>query len=158
MGRYIVYAVGVRAGLTPSSIANPPYLFTVFSFTRPAVSPSWNCGCHSIVVRRFFALLAALHDVPAREENAFQSVPPHRLLPEQELEIHPEVLHLLLLGVLHDRLRLFILLQRDALLVPPDRLGFLGQRRDHAREGAGAARELVRRLVVLVETHGGVLV
>ena len=45
-------------------------------------------------------------------------------------------------------------LDREALLVPADRLGLLGQRRAQPREGAASGGQLVRRLVVLVGGHG----
>ena len=44
------------------------------------------------------------------------------------------MLELLLLRVLHDRLRLLVLLDGEPLLVPADRLRLLGQRGDHPRE------------------------
>ena len=55
--------------------------------------------------------------------------------------------------VAHDRARLRVGLDREALLVPADRLGLLGQRRAQAGERARLRRQLVRRLVVLVESH-----
>ena len=44
-------------------------------------------------------------------------------------------------------------LDRDALLVPADRLGLLGQRRAQARERPRRGRQLLGRLVVLVKAH-----
>ena len=108
------------------------------------------------VFRRLFALLAALHDVAVGEEDGLERLPPLGLFAQEELEVHAEVLHLLLLRVLHDRLRGLVLLQRDALLVPADGFRFLGEGRDHACERAGGGRELLGRLVILVESHGGV--
>jgi len=46
------------------------------------------------------------------------------------------MLELLMLSILHDRLRLLVLLDREALFVPIDRFGFFGERSDHAGEGA----------------------
>src|SRR5438270_10032100 len=76
---------------------------------------------------RFFA---ALDDVSFSEEDRLQRDPPVRRSPDQELEVHAEVLELialevlelLALGVGHDRLRLRVGLERHSLLVPSDRL------------------------------------
>src|SRR4051812_14515482 len=99
------------------------------------------------------ARLAALDDVSRGEQDLLELGPPVLLATEQELEVHAEVLELLFLGVLHDGSRLGILLDRDPLLVPADRLRLLDERGDHAREGSGLVRQLVRRLVILLETH-----
>src|SRR5215218_10377320 len=106
------------------------------------------------LLRRFFRVVAQLHDVALGEQDALEHLAPLRLLPEQELQVHPEVLHLLVLRVLHDRLRLTVGLYREALLVPADRLGLFDQRRDHAGEGARLGRELRGRFVILIESHG----
>ena len=58
-----------------------------------------------------------------------------------------------LLRVLHDRPGAVVGLERDSLVVPADGLGLLGQRGAQAREGARGSRQLVCRLVVLVEAH-----
>src|SRR4029453_17927843 len=50
-----------------------------------------------------------------------------------------------------------ILLQREALLVPADRLRFLLQRRDQAGEGSSFLAKLFRGLVVLIGGHGRTL-
>jgi hypothetical protein len=63
------------------------------------------------------------------------------------------VLELLALGVAHDGQRLGVGLHREALLIPADRFGLLGQRRAHARERARLSGKLLRRLVVLIKTH-----
>ena len=81
---------------------------------------------------------------------------PQRRPPQQELEVHAEVLELLALGVAHDRPRLAVGLDGEALLVPADRLGLLGQRRAQARERARLLGQLLGRLVVLVEAHRGI--
>ena len=49
--------------------------------------------------------------------------------------------------------RLGIGLDRQALLIPADRLGLLGQRGAQPRKGARCRGQLVGRLVVLVEAH-----
>jgi hypothetical protein len=49
------------------------------------------------------------------------------LLAQQELEIHPEVLELLVACVFHDLLRIHVLLEGDTLLIPADRFGLLSQ-------------------------------
>src|SRR5205085_1640058 len=73
---------------------------------------------------RFFA---ALDDVSFSEEDRLQRDPPVRRSPDQELEVHAEVLELLALGVGHDRLRLRVALECHSLLVPSDRLRLFGQ-------------------------------
>ena len=88
---------------------------------------------------------------PGPEKHAFCDRPPLRPPAEQELEIHREVLVLLVPRVLDDRASLGVLLDREPLLVPVDRLGLLGQRREHPGERACLLRELLGRLVVLVE-------
>ncbi len=98
-------------------------------------------------------LLAVLHDVPGLEEDALGDLAPGRGAPQQELEVHAEVLELLALRVAHHRERLGIGLDGDPLLIPADRLGFLGQRGAQPRERPHRGRQLVGRLVVLVETH-----
>jgi len=71
----------------------------------------------------------------------------------KKLEVHPEMLELLTLGVLHDRLRLRIRLEGDALLVPADRLRLLSQRSDYPSKRPHLGTELTCRLVVLLESH-----
>ena len=79
-------------------------------------------------------LLAVLDDVTGLEQDPLRDLAPRRRAAQQELEIHREVLELLALGVLHHRDRLGVGLDRQALLIPADRLGLLGQRRAQARE------------------------
>src|SRR5581483_5901594 len=76
---------------------------------------------------------------------------------QEELEVHREVLELLLLGVRHDRPGVGVLLDVEPLLVPVDRLGLLDQGLDHPREGPRLRRELFRWLVVGVEAHRRIL-
>src|SRR4051812_24893574 len=64
----------------------------------------------------------------------------------------------LVLGVFHDRQRLLVPLDRDALLVPADRLRFLDQRSDHSGEGPRLGAEFLRRLVILLENHGVLII
>ena len=97
--------------------------------------------------------LAVLDDVALLEEHSFGDFSPLRLAAKQELEVHAEVLVLLADGIGHDAPRFGIALDRQALLVPADRLRLLGQRRAQPRERARLLRELLRRLVVLVEAH-----
>ena len=94
-----------------------------------------------------------LDDVAFGEQDRLQCDAPLRRSAQQELEVHAEVLELLGLSVLHDRLRLSVGLERDPLLVPADRLGLLGQRRDHPSERPRLGAQLLGRLVVLVEAH-----
>ena len=94
-----------------------------------------------------------LDDVPRLEQDPLRDLPPRRGAPEQELEVHAEVLELLALRVAHHCGRLGVGLDREALLVPPDRLRLLGQRGAQARESPRRLRQLVGWLVVLVEAH-----
>src|SRR5918994_2029574 len=66
------------------------------------------------------------------------------------------MLELLSLSVVHDRPRLSVGLDRQALLVPADRFRLFGQRSAEAGEGPGVFRELCRGLVVLIESHGDI--
>src|SRR5207249_10394167 len=68
------------------------------------------------------AFLSMLDDVPLLEQHRTQDRPPRGLASGKELERHREVLELLLLRVLHDRLRRRVALHRLPLLIPPDRL------------------------------------
>src|SRR5687767_6243009 len=79
------------------------------------------------LLARFLGFVTELHDVAFREENPLEHLAPLRLPAQQELQVHAEVLHLLVLRVLHDRARLAILLDREALLVPADRLRLLDE-------------------------------
>src|SRR4051812_42984278 len=79
--------------------------------------PAWH-WLPLLVLARVLCLLAVLHDVARCEQDPPQGVTPDGLPAEQELEIHAEVFHLLLLRVVHDRLRLLVLLDGDALLIP----------------------------------------
>ena len=90
---------------------------------------------------------------PGWKSTPSRDLAPARRPPQQELEIHAEVLELLALRVVHDRGGLGVGLDREPLLVPADRLGLLGQRRAEARERSRRRRELVGWLVVLVESH-----
>src|SRR3954471_7708993 len=72
--------------------------------------------------------LAVLDDVTVLEQDPLRDLAPQGRAPQQELQVHAEVLELLALGVGHDRARLAVGLEGEALLVPADRLGFLGQR------------------------------
>src|SRR5205823_12243240 len=73
-----------------------------------------------VVARVLLRLLAVLDDVALSEQDLAQDRAPRRCAAEQELEVHAEVLELLLLRVAHDRARRLVLLERDALLVPAD--------------------------------------
>ena len=104
-----------------------------------------------------FGLLAVLDNVAFLEKDVLEHSPPFRSPARQELEVHREVLELFLLGVLHDRPRFGILLEREALLVPTDRLRLLDERDADPREGPHFLGELVGWLVVLLERHGPIL-
>src|SRR5438270_819638 len=94
-----------------------------------------------------------LDDVTGSKQDSLCDLPPRWRAPQQELEIHAEVLELLSLRVTHHGERLGIGLDRDALLVPADRLGLLSKRGAQACECPRGGRELVRWLVVLVKAH-----
>src|SRR5256885_15079670 len=94
-----------------------------------------------------------LDDVALLEEHFAQHSPPFGFAAGQELERHREVLELLLLGVLHDRLGLRIALERDALLVPTNRFRLLLKRGGEAREGPNLLAQLPWRFVILLSAH-----
>src|SRR6185436_8833471 len=96
-------------------------------------------------------LFSVLDDVSLLEQDPGGDLAPQRGSPEKELEVHREVLELLALRVAHDRARLAVSFDRKTLLVPADRLRLLGQRRAQARERASGVRQLVGRLVILIE-------
>src|SRR5207302_7543055 len=73
-------------------------------------------------------LLSVLDDVTRLKEDTLRDLPPARRAAQQKLEIHAEVLELLALGVPHDRERLAVALDRQALLIPADRVSLLGER------------------------------
>src|SRR5205085_6018736 len=106
-----------------------------------------------LAILRVFRAFAAGDDVAIREEDGLQRDTPVRCSPQQKFEAHPEVLEFLALRVEHDRPRARISFERDPLLVPADRLGFLCQRSNHSREGSRLRVEFGGRLVVLVESH-----
>src|SRR3954462_2137803 len=134
-----------------------PHLLAPRRGDTPAmVSKSRLRGCGRRIlpsVDLLLASLAPLDDVAGREQDLLQLRPPVVLSPQQELEIHAEVLELFLLRVLHDGARLGVGFDGDALLIPVDRLGLLDQGGDHAGEGPGLLWQLGRRLVVLIEAH-----
>ena len=68
-----------------------------------------------------------------------------------------EVLELLTLSVAHDPARLRVGLDGEPLLIPADRLRLLGQRGAQACEGPRLLRQLVGGLVILIESHHGIL-
>src|SRR5678815_380665 len=86
--------------------------------------------------RFFLRLFTVLNYVARREENTLKGLTKKRLLAENEFEVHAEMLEFLFLRVLHDRFGLGVLLHRNPLLVPVDRLGLLDQGGDHARKRA----------------------
>ncbi|MER8919808.1 hypothetical protein NKI10_07835 [Mesorhizobium sp. M0802] len=94
-----------------------------------------------------------LDDVAGGEQDFLQFRAPVFLLAQQEFQIHAEMLELLALRVLHDRLGLRVFLDRHALFVPADRLGLFDQRGDHAGKGPHLLRQFFRWLVILIETH-----
>src|ERR1700722_3615721 len=94
-----------------------------------------------------------LDDVAILEEHSLGNLSPLRLAAEKELEVHAEVLELLADGICHHAPRFRIALDRQALLIPADRFRLLCQRRAKPCERARLLRELLRRLVVLVEAH-----
>ena len=97
-----------------------------------------------LAVLGLLRLFAALDDVTVREEDRLEGDAPLRRAPQQELEVHPEVLELLALRVLHDRPRLRVWFERYPLLIPADRLRLFGHRRDHAGECPRPRREFAR--------------
>src|SRR5215207_2700564 len=118
------------------------------SASTPSRSGSDVRGC------LFLGGFAVLDDVAVFEQDALRRLAPLGFAPHQELELHAEVLVLLAERVGHDRLRLAVGFDGDALFVPTDRLGLLGEAGAHSGEGSHLARELTGWLVVLVGRHG----
>lgn len=87
-----------------------------------------------LLILGLFGFFPVFYDVDVLVENALRCDPSPRFLPQQELQVHAEVLKLLLLGVLHDRPRASVLLDRNKLLAPISRLGFFHQRGDYPRK------------------------
>src|SRR5436305_7179044 len=105
------------------------------------------------MVRFFLRLLGVLDDVARLEKNPVERLTPFGSPPQKKLEVHSEVLELLVLSVAHDRPRVLVLFDRQTLLVPANRFRLLDQRRDHTRKSPRLWREFIRRLVVLIKTH-----
>ena len=160
-----------RGGCAPPrrGAAQPPSVIGACSRSRWLLTPApAGCRCRArptpargtstrrvVVVRGLLGRLAVRDDVALLEQDPPRDLAPLRLLAQQELEVHAEVLELLADRVGHDRARGRVRLDRQPLLVPADRLGLLGQRGAEAGEGARLGRQLVGWLVVLVESHGG---
>src|SRR6266516_1937887 len=71
-----------------------------------------------LVCSILLSFLTVLDDVAALEENILQNLAPLRAAAEQELEIHSEMLELLVLSISHDGARFPVLFQRQTLLIP----------------------------------------
>src|SRR5215213_8759605 len=72
---------------------------------------------------RLLGGFAARDDVAVPEEDPLRDLAPEWRAPQQELQVHAEVLELLALRIGHDRARFAVGLEGEALLIPPDRLG-----------------------------------
>ena len=131
-----------------------PFRLPIPSDVLPATS---RAACGGTLDRGLLGRLAVLDDVAVLEQDPLRDLAPQRDRAQQELHVHAEVLELLALRVAHDRVRFAVRLDREALLIPADRLGFLGQRRAEPGERARLGRELARRFVVLVGRHAGIL-
>jgi hypothetical protein len=94
-----------------------------------------------------------LDDVALREEDILEHGAPLVVAPREELEVHGEVFELLLLGVLHDRPGLWILLERETLLIPANSLRFLDERGADTGERPHLLGQLAGGFVVLLERH-----
>src|ERR1700736_3415134 len=79
-------------------------------------------------VHVLLGLFPVLDNVARLKKNILQDRAPVGLLSQQELEIHAEVLELLLLRVLHDGSGGLVLLNRNALLIPVNGLGLFDHR------------------------------
>src|SRR5262249_29491049 len=90
-------------------------------------------------------------------KDALRDLAPEGGAAQQELEVHRKVLELLALRVAHDRPGVLVGLDRETLLVPPDRLGLLLKRGAETGEGPRLGRQLVRWLVVLIGSHASIL-
>ena len=125
--------------------------------SKPPATIEWEYRLTELaaasVVDCLFGRLTVLDDVSRLEEDLLEGDVPLLVAADEELQIHSEVLELLLLRVLHDRARLCILLECEALLVPADRLRLFDQGSAHASKRPGLIRQLGRRFVVLLESH-----
>src|SRR5947209_3535505 len=154
--------------------ANEPYLTAALdTVTRVVERAETHVPAHRIVLLGFsqgacltlewsarharrYGLLAGLpvlDDVAVLEQDGLQDRPPLRFAPGKELERHREVLELLLLRILHDRVRLAVALEREPLLVPPDRLRLLLERGDDAGESADLGAQFPSGFVILLRRH-----
>src|SRR6185436_12860014 len=106
------------------------------SAKRAIAFPAVNATCSCSRFAGFLGVVSMFDDVAFLEQDATQRLLPFGFFSQQEFEIHAEVFHLFVLSVLHDGLRIAILLDGQSLLVPSDRLGFFDERCDHARERA----------------------
>ena len=93
-----------------------------------------------VVVGSRLGRLAVLDDVARLKQHSLGDLAPLRRAPQEELEVHAEVLVLLADRIGHHGSRFRILLDRQPLLVPADRLGLLGQRRAQPCERARLLR------------------
>src|SRR6516164_5564824 len=109
--------------------------------------------CRSSLKRLRLGLLAVLDDVALLKQDPLGNLSPRPHASKEELQIHAEVLELLPLSVTHHRDSVGVGLDREALLIPADRFGLLGQRGTEARERPRGLWQLVGRLVVLIEAH-----
>ncbi len=100
-------------------------------------SPAVGRGRVAIVLAGGFRRLGVLDEIPGLEQHALGDGAPFGPAPEQELQIHREVLVLLVHRISDHRNRFRILLQRQPLLIPIDGLGLLGQRREDTSDRAG---------------------
>src|SRR5438034_7282925 len=122
------------------------------------ISPRREVRQMDILVRGILlSLLTVLDNVAALEEDILQHFAPLRAAAEQELEIHSEVLELLVLSISHDGARFPVLFQRQTLLIPGNRLRLLDERGNHTRERTGLRGKLARGLMVLLESHRNLL-
>src|ERR1051325_4134208 len=93
-------------------------------FARSEKSLPRNCS-GAALIRFLFGFLAVFDDVALLEKNPLRDLFPLRLGAKEPFEVHREMFELFLLRVLHDRSRALVFFDRDALLVPVNRLGFL---------------------------------
>src|SRR6185369_3464264 len=147
-----------RSALSSGRPRSPPTISasvcaTTGAASGPGAGPRLRARRRAESVDGFLGLLAALDDIAGAEQNGLELLLPVGGPAQQEFQVHAEVLEFFLERVLHDCLGLLVLLQRDALGVPADRLRLLDQRRDHAGIGAGFVGKLLRRLVILFGGH-----
>src|SRR5439155_22383283 len=93
------------------------------------ISPRREIRQMDILVRGILlSLLTVLDNVATLEEDILHHFAPLRAATEQDLEIHSELLELIVISISHDGAGFTILFQRQTLLISGNRLRLLDDR------------------------------